>query len=88
MYRIGEAYDAPRPCPKCGHKKAIFRTTATDYGEWWKCVKCGNVFGTYEYSMNLTTVSDKPFMSRLTTLEEWKTLEKRVAELERKLGMK
>ena len=55
MYEIGKLYDSPRPCPKCGHTKAEFRTTATCYGEWWKCTECGEVFGTYEWPHN------KPF---------------------------
>ena len=47
-HEIGKEYDAPRPCSECGHKRAVFQTSATDYGAWWKCTKCGNVFGTYE----------------------------------------
>lgn len=48
VHEIGKVYDAPRPCPKCGCKKAKFLTTATDYGEWWECVRCKEVFSTIE----------------------------------------
>ena len=84
-HEIGKIYDTPRPCPKCGHTRAEFRTTATDYGAWWKCEKCGNVFGSYERLLQHGYAPLSLEGSNITTLfDRLRDLEKRVADLEAK----
>ncbi|MHA1590439.1 MAG: hypothetical protein ACTSVA_07530, partial [Candidatus Njordarchaeales archaeon] len=35
----------PRLCPNCGSNNVEFYYTEPDYGDAWKCLDCGRVFG-------------------------------------------
>jgi ribosomal protein L37AE/L43A len=82
-YEIGKIYDAPRPCPKCGHTRAEFRTAATDYVAWWKCDKCGHVFGEIDYDPRTDgrVFCGGPNIDAMA--ERLRDVEKRLAKLEK-----
>jgi len=48
----------PRPCPNCGSNNVEFYYTEPDYGDAWKCLDCGRVFGGVKGFDNL---EERPF---------------------------